>query len=430
MNICVIGTGYVGLVAGTCLANLGNDVICVDKDEDKISNLKKGLIPIYEPELHALVERNSKENRLKFTTDLKSAVEKSDIVFIAVGTPSNKTGGVDLSFVESVADEIGKSMNNYKVIVDKSTVPVGTAEKVKEIIRNHYDKEFDVVSNPEFLREGAAVRDFFNPDRIILGVESRKAEELMRSIYKSVERVSKPIFVTDVKNAELIKYSSNAFLATKISFINEISRLCEKVGANITEVAKGMGLDERIGPRFLHAGIGYGGSCFPKDVKALINTAKESGMNLKILESVEEVNSSQRLLVIPKIKKLLGDVKGKTISIWGLSFKPKTDDIREAPAMTIINELKKMGAKIKVFDPVAMESAKGLLDDVQFTKNPYETVEDADCLVIATEWDEFRNLDMDKVRKLMKSPNIVDGRNIYNPKDMKKQGLNYVSMGR
>ena len=430
MKITVIGTGYVGLVAGTCLAELGNDVICLDIDQSKIDNLNNNIMPIYEPGLKELVDRNKKESRLKFTTDKEQAIQDSQVIFIAVGTPMGENHEADLRFVKSVAEDIGKYMQEYKVIVDKSTVPVGTADKVKAIIKENQTQpiEFDVVSNPEFLREGSAIKDFQNPDRVIIGSESEKAKELMTQIYKAVARTGRPILHTDVKSAELIKYASNAMLATRISFMNELSHLAEKVGADIKKVAQGMGLDTRIGPRFLQAGVGYGGSCFPKDVQALIQTLKNNGCHSKILTAVEDANQLQKLSLLPKLKKLLPDLKDKTIAIWGLAFKPKTDDIREAPALVIIDQLIKEGAKINAFDPIAEKNAKKLFPDIKYSSNPYDSLENADALIIVTEWDEFRQLYKEKIKELLNTPNIIDGRNIWEPKEMEK--FNYIGVGR
>ncbi len=432
MNITVIGTGYVGLVLGTCLANLGNNIICVDVDKSKVDKLKKGIIPIYEPGLKDLVERNTKEERLIFTTSIKDGVEKSDVVFIAVGTPQGHDGKADLKYVDQVAEDIGKYINSYKVIVNKSTVPVGTAERVKKIIKKNQKSKtgFDVVSNPEFLREGCAIKDFQVPDRVVIGVDSEKAKEIMLKIYKPIERTNHPILITTPKSSELIKYASNSFLATKISFINEIANLCEKVGADVKAVARGMGLDKRIGSRFLQAGVGYGGACFPKDVRALITTGYENGYDFRIINAADEINQEQKRSLIPKLKKLIPDLKNKTIAIWGLAFKPKTDDIREAPSLVIIEELQELGAQIRAFDPVAEENAKKATKNIEFCKNPYETVKDCDALIIVTEWDEFRNLDKKKVKELLKHPNIVDGRNIYDPKEMKELGFSYIGVGR
>ena len=432
MKISVFGAGYVGLVVGSCLAELGNDVICVDIDLNKIKNLKKGNLPIYEIGLKEIIDRNLNEKRIYFTTDSNYAIENSEVIFIAVGTPMKKNNGVDLSFVKSVAEDIGKYMNNYKVIVNKSTVPVGTADIVKQIIKENQRKsvEFDVVSNPEFLREGTALKDFMIPDRIVIGSDSDKAKNIMEKIYESVARTGKPILNTSIRTAELIKYASNAMLATRISFMNELSHLAEKVGADIKKVAQGIGLDSRIGPRFLQAGVGYGGSCFPKDVQALIQTLKQNNCEAKILEAVEEVNQKQKESLLPKIKKLVPSLKGKTITIWGLSFKPKTDDIRGASSLVIINQLQKEDALINVFDPEAQEKTKKILKNINYFKTPYESLKNSSCLVMVTEWDEFRSLDKEKIKKLLKEPNVVDGRNVYDVEDMKEAGFNYISVGR
>ncbi len=432
MKITMIGTGYVGLVTGTCFADLGHEVICVDIDEKKIENLKKGILPIYEPGLKDLVERNAKEGRLSFTSSIEEGVKNSQAIFIAVGTPQDKDGSADLQYVLAVGRDIGKYSNDYKVIITKSTVPVGTADKVKaEIIKTNPDADFDMVSNPEFLREGAAIKDFMNPDRVAVGVESEKAKAVMQDIYYGIQRAGRPIIYTDIKSAEIIKYASNAMLATRISFINMLSELCEKQGGDILSVAKGTGLDSRIGPRFLHAGIGFGGSCFPKDVHALLNTLKENDCATGILNEVIDTNLRQRLRFMDMITDKI-DVKGKTLAIWGLAFKPKTDDMREAPSIEIINHLQDKGAKIRAFDPVAEENAKKLkqFNDVIFTMKPEEAIEDADALVILTEWDEFRSFDLQKVKDKMKSPIIFDGRNIYDLEKMKELGFKYYSIGR
>lgn len=445
MKIAIIGTGYVGLTVGTCLAELGNDVICVDVDEKKINELNNGKVPIYEPGLEDMLERNFKEKRISFTTDIKKAIESSDVIFIAVGTPPGKDHKADLSFVKQVAKDVGTYMNSYKVVVDKSTVPVGTAQLVSEIIKDAQKSkifgtngvgnqkesiEFDVVSNPEFLREGEAINDFMVPDRVVIGVDSEKARKIMEDIYKGIARTNRPIMFTDTKSAEIIKYASNAMLATRISFMNEIARLCEKSGGDVKEVAKGMGLDSRIGPRFLQAGVGYGGSCFPKDVKALAQTMNHHETESKILQAVEQVNEEQKRSLLPKIKSLLPDLNGKTIAIWGLAFKPKTDDMREAPSIVIIGQLQEEGVKIRAFDPEAEETAKKVLNDVEYVSDPYDAIKDADALVIVTEWNEFRNLDKEKMKALLKQPNIIDGRNVYGPEEMKKLGFNYISVGR
>ncbi len=432
MKITMIGTGYVGLVTGTCLAGLGNDVICVDIDENKINKLNDDIIPIYEPGLKDLIETNIKEKRISFTTNIQYGIKESDVIFIAVGTPSDDKGNADLSFVCDVAKNIGKYMNKYTVIVDKSTVPVGTSDIVKKIIKENQkiDIEYDLISNPEFLREGEAIKDFMNPDRIVIGYETEKSRKIMEKIYSGIERTGKPIMYTDIKSAELIKYASNAMLATRISFMNMLAPLCEKVNANIKEVSKGLGLDSRIGPRFLQAGVGYGGSCFPKDIKALIKTLEENNCNADLLNAVENINELQKKCIIPKIKSVLGNLKGKTIAIWGLAFKPKTDDMREAPSIKIIGELQKLGANIKAFDPIAENNAKKILKNIEYGNNPYNTIKDCDALVIVTEWDEFRQLDLELVKSLLKTPIIIDGRNIYDPKEMETYGFKYISIGR
>jgi len=432
MKISCVGCGYVGLVAGTCLADMGNEVTCCDIDKSKINKLKRGVIPIYEPGLKDMFERNVKGKRLRFSSDMKDTIKKSDVIFITVGTPPGRNHEADLCAVESVAGQIGKNMKSYKLIVNKSTVPVGTAELVKKIVRkNQTEKfEFDVVSNPEFLREGEAVKDFTNPDRIVIGTDSEKAEEIMMSIYRGIARADKPVFITDIKSAEMIKYASNAMLATRISFMNEIAQLCEKVGADVKNVAKGVGLDNRIGPRFLQAGMGYGGSCFPKDVKALSELMKQNKVKDKLLSAVNTINEDQRKFIFQKIKKLISPLKGKSIAVWGLAFKPKTDDIREAPSIDIIRELQMSGAKIRAFDPVAKINAKKVLKGVTFCSDPYSTVKGCDALLVATEWNEFRTLDFEHVKRLLKQPNIIDGRNIYEPEEMRKAGFNYVGIGR
>lgn len=432
MKITMIGTGYVGLVTGTCLAGLGNNVICVDINQDKINKLNNGIVPIYEPGLKDLIETNIKEKRISFTTNIQYGIKESDVIFIAVGTPSDDKGNADLSFVCDVAKNIGKYMNKYTVIVDKSTVPVGTSDIVKKIIKENQkiDIEYDLISNPEFLREGEAIKDFMNPDRIVIGYETEKSRKIMEKIYSGIERTGKPIMYTDIKSAELIKYASNAMLATRISFMNMLAPLCEKVNANIKEVSKGLGLDSRIGPRFLQAGVGYGGSCFPKDIKALIKTLEENNCNADLLNAVENINELQKRCIIPKIKSVLGNLKGKTIAIWGLAFKPKTDDMREAPSIKIIGELQKLGANIKAFDPIAENNAKKILKNIEYGNNPYNTIKDCDALVIVTEWDEFRQLDLELVKSLLKTPIIIDGRNIYDPKEMETYGFKYISIGR
>lgn len=430
-KITIMGTGYVGLVTGTCLAELGHEVTAVDIDKLKIENLKKGIIPIYEQGLEELVRENQKQKRLFFTTDFEKAIKMAEVVFIAVGTPPLPDGSVNLEYVKSVAESVGKNMNDYKVIINKSTVPVGTGDCVKEIIKKYYKGDFDVVSNPEFLREGSAVNDFMHPDRIVIGNGSQKTEKILREIYCNFD--NERIIFTDIKTAELIKYASNAFLATEISFINSIANLCEKLGADVEKVAQGMMLDKRIGTKaFLHAGVGYGGSCFPKDVKGLIQTAQESGVRFGILEEVDETNNAQKHSLLAKIQKLIGqDLRGKTITVWGLAFKPHTDDIREAPALVVIKQLIDRGVNVRVFDPIAQESGKKLLGKIVSYENDLtDSVKNVDCLVIVTEWPEFKTIDLDKIKKNMKYLNIVDGRNVFDPKEMKNVGFNYLSIGR
>lgn len=432
MNICVIGTGYVGLVAGACLADMGNNVICVDNNEEKISQLKNGIIPIYEPGLDELVKSNVLEARLDFSTDLKTAVEKSLVCFIAVGTPQGEDGSADLQYVFNVAKSIAKSMNDYKVIVDKSTVPVGTAEKVSEIIKENTNYDFDVVSNPEFLKQGNAVNDFLSPDRVVIGSNSDKATQIMQEIYAPFFRTGNRIIVMDVKSAEMTKYAANSFLAVKISYANEIANLCEKVGANAEMVRIGMTTDSRIGNKFLFPGLGYGGSCFPKDVKALIKTGVENGCDMSIIKSADETNKKQRTLFVDKITKKFGDnLAGKTFAVWGLAFKPKTNDMREAPAITIINNLLKLGAKINAYDPKATEEAKFYFKDtIIYVKSSYEALENADALLLLTEWNEFRRPDFDKMKNLLKTPIIFDGRNQYNKERLQSRGFECIQIGK
>ena len=432
MRITVIGTGYVGLVAGACLADMGNDVICVDNNDEKLKKLEQGIIPIYEPGLEELVKSNVIENRLSFTSDIDMAVKKSEVCFIAVGTPQDEDGSADLHYVLGVAEEIAKAMNGYKVIVDKSTVPVGTAEKVTEIIRKHTDYDFDVVSNPEFLKQGNAVDDFLMPDRVVIGSNSEKATAIMQDIYSPFFRTGNRVIVMDVKSAEMTKYASNSFLATKISFMNEIAQLCEKVGANAEMVRVGMSTDSRIGNKFLFPGLGYGGSCFPKDVKALIKTGADNGIDMNIIKSADETNKQQRQLFINKIIAKFGeDLTGKTFAVWGLAFKPKTDDMREAPAITIINDLLNRGAKVQAYDPKAMNSAKYHFQDrIIYAKSSYETLNNADALLLLTEWNEFRRPDMDRIKELLKTPIIFDGRNQYNMERTVQRGFEYVCVGK
>lgn len=432
MKIAVVGTGYVGLVTGTCLAETGNDVICVDIDRDKVSKMQRGIVPIYEPGLEILFSRNIKQNRLSFTTELKDAVDVSDIIFLALPTPQGGDGAADLSYVLSVADELGKIIKSYKVIIDKSTVPVGTAEKVKSMIAQHTDVEFDVVSNPEFLREGVAIDDFMKPDRVVIGTTSERAQKVMTELYAPFIRQGNPLIFMDERSAELTKYAANAFLATKISFMNEIANLCELTGANVDSIRRGIGSDDRIGKRFLFAGIGYGGSCFPKDVQALAKSAQDYKYDFHILNAVMEVNNRQRIVMVDKIRDYFkGDLKGKTIALWGLAFKPETDDVREAPALYMIRELLKEGVKIKTYDPEAMGHIRNLIGEkISYCENQYDAIEDADALLIATEWSVFRTPDFDKIVKLLKRKLIFDGRNLYDLPKMKELGFDYISIGR
>jgi len=472
MKICIIGTGYVGLVTGTCLSDFGLEVTCVDKDSEKIEGLNAGKIPIYEPNLEDLIAKNVAAGRLSFTTDLKTAVEQSEAIFIAVGTPPNHDGSADLSQIEAVAKEIAQYINEYKVIVNKSTVPVGTARRIKEIINEYQTSSvipgpspvipapssvipakagihpfspsplrgecrvrekypFDIVSNPEFLREGSAVYDFTHPDKIVIGTTSDKALKIMQEIYRPLYLIDTPFVFTNPETAELIKYACNAFLATKITFINEIANLCDKVGADVHQVAKAMGLDGRISPKFLHPGPGYGGSCFPKDTEALCHFASTCGYDFKLLKGVISANKRQRELMIEKIKRYLGNhLKGKTIGVLGLAFKQNTDDVRKSPAVDIINLLLKEGASIRCFDPLAMENTRKILPDLTYCQDEYETARDGNALVIATEWNQFRNLDLNKIKRLLKTPILIDLRNLYEPATLKSLGFTYEGVGR
>ncbi len=429
MNIAVVGTGYVGLVAGACLAKLGNNTTCVDVDQEKINRIKQGEIPIYEPGLEKVVLDEVKSGRLNFSNSLKDVLDNVEVVFIAVGTPSRKDGKADLQYVEAVAGEIAENIKDYKVIVDKSTVPVGTGKLVTDIIREQYKGDFDVVSNPEFLREGSAVQDFMEPDRIVIGANSNRARDIMLKIYEPLDY---PKITVSVESAEMIKYASNAFLATKISFINEIANICERVGADVEDVARGMGFDKRIGPKFLQAGIGYGGSCFPKDVNALNQIAGTKGYDFKLLKAVIEVNNKQRLIVIDKLEELLGNLNGQNIAVLGLAFKANTDDIRESAAIDIIRILTGLGANVSTYDPKAAKNAHNALNGtVKFHDNPYAAVKDAKAVIIATEWPEFKELDYDKIKNLIKEPHIlIDGRNLLAGADMEKMGYHYVGIGR
>lgn len=432
MHIGIIGTGYVGLVTGACFAEFGLFVTCVDKDEKKIKSLKKGIIPFYEPGLDELVKRNIKQGRLKFTTKIKDAAESSLVIFIAVGTPPRGDGSADLKYVEQVAKEIAMHMDGYKIIATKSTVPVGTGEKIRETISKNLKEQvdFDIVSNPEFLREGAAIEDFMRPNRIVIGTKSPHAVAIMKDLYKPLYLIETPFVITNVETAELIKYASNSFLAAKISFINEMANLCEKVGADVHMVAKGMGLDRRIGSKFLHAGPGFGGSCFPKDIKALLNLAEKHGVEVNVVKAAIKTNERQREIAAEKIKRELKGLKNKKIAMLGLSFKPNTDDMREAPSVFIIQKLLEEGAKINAYDPVAMKNAKAILPEVKYCKDIYDTAKGADALVIVTEWNQFRNLDLERIRKILKQPYFFDLRNIYEPAKMKKLGFKYFCAGR
>lgn len=430
IRISIIGAGYVGLVSGVCFAEIGHQVICVDNNKEKIKKLQKGISPIYEPGLSKLIIKNKGEGRLFFTTDITEGVKKSDVIFIAVHTPTKENGQTDLRYVKAVSKEVARAMDSYKIIVSKSTMPVKTGQKIKEIMSKFAKKaaEFDVVSNPEFLREGTAINDFLNPDRIVIGAESDKARKIMEDIYKSVEA---PIIFTTIESAEIIKHACNAFLATKISFINAIANICEKNGASIDEVAFAMGLDKRIGGAFLKAGIGFGGSCFPKDVAAFIGVAKKIGYDFKLLKEVGKINKIQKTYFVRKIKEKLPNLKNKKIGVWGLSFKPDTDDMREAPSIYIINELIKEGVEMAAFDPAAMEKAREFFGEkIKYCKNPYEASKGCDALIILTEWSEFKKINLKKIKNLLKNPIIIDGRNIFDPAAMEKTGFKYYSVGR
>ena len=436
MKIVVVGTGYVGLVTGACLAEVGTEVICVDVNVLKIENLQKGILPIYEPGLDEIVERNFKKGRLRFSTKLDEAIVDARVVFIAVGTPPGEDGSADLQYVLQVAETVGKYMNGYLVVVTKSTVPVGTAAKVKETIakalkERNADIEFDVASNPEFLKEGAAVDDFLKPDRIVIGVESKRAKTLLHTLYDPFVLNGHPILFMDIPSAEMTKYAANAMLATKISFMNDIANLCDLVGANVNEVRKGIGSDPRIGTRFIYPGIGYGGSCFPKDVKALIKTAEQNNYRLRILSAVDAVNDDQKKIVIQKIfKHYNGNINGKTFCVWGLAFKPKTDDMREAPSLTVIDALLQAGAKVQAYDPASLHEAKHILNGtVTLCEDAIKATEDADAIILVTEWPEFRLPDWETILKNMKGNVIFDGRNIYNPEEMKEKGFTYYGIG-
>lgn len=429
MNVCIIGAGYVGLVTGACLADLGHNVVCVDNDKKKIDTLKKGSIPFYEKGLEQMIERNKKAKRLLFISSIKEGVKKSLVVFICVGTPSKANGEADLSYVEHVAKEIARSLSSYRLIVEKSTVPVETGKWVEHTIKINVRKKikFDIASNPEFLREGSAIEDFMRPDRIVIGVQSNKAKKILLELYKTIKA---EVVVTDIKSAELIKHASNSFLAAKISFINSVANVCEHTGADITKVAYGMGLDQRIGKGFLEAGIGYGGSCFPKDVDAFMHISGKLGYDFGMLKAARKVNEEQKALFVRKIEEALWIVKGKTIGVLGLAFKPNTDDMRSAPSIDIINSLRESGARIKAYDPQAMKNARSILKGVTFCKDPYEIARASDAVAVVTEWHEFRVMDLKRIKKLMKNPLVIDGRNIFDPERMQRLGFRYISMGR
>ena len=432
MQISVLGTGYVGLVTGACFAEFGNYVTCVDKDASKIGMLTAGEMPIYEPGLDTLVAKNVREGRLKFTTDLADAVEKSLVVFLAVGTPSTDTGSADMTQVEDVSRQIAQSLNGYKVIVTKSTVPVGAASYIKNIIEENKrsSSRFSVAANPEFLREGAAISDFLRPDRVVIGCTDEEAIAILKDLFRPLYLIDAPFVITSPKSAEMIKYASNAFLATKVSFINEIANLCDLLGADVSHVAKGMGLDRRIGPQFLHPGPGFGGSCFPKDARALHALARDAGYDMKIVDSVLAVNERQQEVCVERIKRLAPDVTGKTIAVLGLSFKPDTDDMREAPSVGIIKKLIADGARVKAYDPAAMDAAKRFLPDIEYCADEYQAASHSDALVVVTEWNQFRSLDLQRLKAEMREPNLIDLRNIYEPETVRAAGFRFVSVGR
>jgi UDPglucose 6-dehydrogenase len=432
MHIAVIGSGYVGLVTGACFAEFGVDVTCVDVDSEKIERLTAGVMPIYEPGLGQLVTKNSQSGRLRFTTNVKQAVEQALVIFLAVGTPPQDDGSPDMSFVETAARSVAEFMNGYKVIVTKSTVPIGTGERLRSLIREHQKARvnFGVVSNPEFLREGAAISDFMRPDRVVIGSADEEAIAIMRDLYRPLYLIEAPFVITSLEAAELTKYAANAFLATKISFINEIASLCEKIGCDVHDVARAMGMDKRIGSKFLHPGPGFGGSCFPKDTRALASVARQFDCESLVVDAVIEVNKRQRKAMLPKIEKLVGELKGKTVAVLGLAFKPETDDMREAPSIEIIRGLIERGANVRAYDPVAMTEAAHVLPKIEYATDEYEAVKDADALVIITEWNQFRALDMARIRDLMKAPKVADLRNIYQPADMRELGFDYVGIGR
>lgn len=432
MHICIIGTGYVGLVTGACLAEFGMNLVCVDNDIEKIDLLKQGKIPIYEPGLETLVAKGTKEGRLRFSTHIKEEIRSSLVIFIAVGTPPREDGSADLRFIEEVAKEIAHWMDGYKVVVTKSTVPVGTARWLKALIQKEQPQPipFDIVSNPEFLREGSAIEDFMRPDRVVIGAESDQAMAIMKDIYSALYLIETPFILTSLESAEMIKYATNSFLATKVTFINEIANLCEKVGADVHHVAKAMGLDGRIGKKFLHPGPGYGGSCFPKDTRALSQIAREKGYTFRILDAVIQANEDQKKRMVIKIQEMVGELRGKQIGILGLSFKPNTNDIRESSSIAIIQGLLEMGAKVKAFDPAAMKEAKAILPELEYGEDAYDVASGADALVLATEWNQFRRLDLLRMKGLLKEPIFIDLRNVYDPVQMRKLGFRYCGVGR
>jgi UDPglucose 6-dehydrogenase len=432
MHIAVIGTGYVGLVTGACFAEFGVDVTCVDVDNTKIEKLNNGVIPIYEPGLDQIVEKNAKDGRLHFTTDIKSAVEGAQVVFLAVGTPPKEDGSPDMSYYQQAAQDVAHAMNGYKVLVTKSTVPIGTGKWLREFVSSNLkvETDFGVASNPEFLREGAAIDDFMRPDRVVIGSNEARAIEVMKELYRPLYLIETPIVITSLEAAELIKYAANAFLATKITFINEVANLCDAIGCDVHDVARGMGMDNRIGRKFLHPGPGYGGSCFPKDTRALTTVADHFGVETRIVDAVIEANERQRDAMIPKIERLVGDLRGKTIGVLGLSFKPETDDMRESPAIDIVHTMIERGATVRAFDPVAMDEAKHFINGIEYANDEYDAITGADALVIVTEWNQFRALDMEKVKQLLKAPKVADLRNIYEPADMREMGFEYIGVGR
>jgi len=432
MHIAVIGTGYVGLVTGACFADFGMRVTCVDKDEQKISSINEGRMPIYEPGLDALVAKGVREGRLGFSTDVRGTIEQSLVVFLAVGTPPSGDGSADMSQIDEVANEIARSLNGYKVIVTKSTVPVGAASRIKKIIEENKTtpSRFSVAANPEFLREGAAINDFMRPDRVVIGCTDEEAVAILKDIYRPLFLIETPFVITTPESAEMIKYASNAFLATKVSFINEIAGLCERLGADVHDVSRGMGMDARIGSKFLHPGPGFGGSCFPKDAQALVALGRSVDYDVRIVDAALRVNESQKSSIIERIKRLLPHLEGKTVAILGLAFKPETDDMRESPSLKIIDDLVKAGARVRVYDPAAMESARRLLPDVVYCEDEYEAARGSDGLVVVTEWNQFRSLDMERLHQAMREPNIIDLRNLYEPETMRSAGFRYLAMGR